>query len=444
MRLIARLGRVAAVTDSPRAFALQAAQAASDMLSTSHYGVTEILADGKSLSTHLHSSARQFTAAMKTLETPLAAEDSLSAAALRSGHALVIPNLSAGDYRDAELQALRLEAALVVPLASTTHSYGALAVYHEAPRTFDDEDVTLVESLASLVTSALARCRAETVVVEQQQLQQALSQSMDSILVVLAADGNILSTNHACHVVTGFEGDDLTGRSIWSALMLPDEIAVVKRALARVDKEKSVERFETYILTADGLRRRIAWTATRMAGQTLAHGAAVLATGIDITDRCEAVDRAARAEAMAHDARRLCNELQDRIKLGEAQLDGAGIARRLPAGVEHDRRARSRRSYPYVQRIAPMRGTSMPDETQFSEWMCHDISSRGFSFLAPNQPDYHKIVVAFGSPPALVYLTAEVRHATRREQNGRTQFIVGCRYTGRVSKKERAKADRET
>ena len=85
-----------------------------------------------------------------------------------------------------------------------------------------------------------------------------------------------------------------------------------------------------------------------------------------------------------------------------------------------------------------MRGAAMPDDTQFNEWMCYDISSRGFSFLAPNQPDYHKIVVAFGTPPSLVYLTAEVRHATRREENGRTQYIVGCRYTGRVSKKERA------
>jgi PAS domain S-box-containing protein len=370
--------------------------------------------------------------------------DSLSATALRLGQSLIVSDITCGDCRDTELEAFGLRSALVAPLASTTYSYGALAVYHDAPRSFDSDQVTLAESLASLVTSALARCRAETVATEQRQLQQAISQSMDSILVVLAGDGNILSTNHACHVATGFDADDLMGRSIWSALMLPDEIALVKRALARVEKDTSVERFETYILTSDGLRRRIAWTATKMTGQTVAQGAAVLATGIDITDRCEAIDRAARAEAMAHDARRLCNELQDRIKLGESQLDGASLARRLPVGVEHDRRARSRRAYPYIQRIAPMRGTAMPDETQFSEWMCHDISSRGFSFLAPSQPDYHKIVVAFGSPPALVYLTAEVRHATRREQNGRTQYIVGCRYTGRVSKKERAKADRGT
>jgi PAS domain S-box-containing protein len=411
-------------------------------MKASHYGVTEILADGRRLSVHVHRNDKQRSAASKKFDVPLDAEDSLAAAVLRLGHAIVVSDLTAGEHRDDEIQALGLQAAVVVPLASHAYSYGALAVYHESEKTFDVEQVAFLEALAHLVTGALGRCRAESVAQEKERFEQALNESSESMLIVLTGEGDVVNTNHACRAVTGFDANDLTGRSLWSALMLPEEVSVVKRAIARVLREHTTEHFETYILTSDGLRRRIAWTATPLAEKGTKQHGAILATGIDITDRCEAVERAARAEAMAHDARRLCNELQERIKLGEAMFDGIAQGRRLPVGIEHDRRARARKSYPYLQRIAPMRGSTMPDDSQFNEWMCYDISSRGFSFLAPNQPDYHKIVVAFGAPPSLVYLTAEVRHATRYEQNGRTQYIVGCRYTGRVTKKERAKSER--
>jgi PAS domain S-box-containing protein len=432
LQLLARLGREAAITSSPRALALQVAQAAASMLRASHYGVAEILSDGQRLNVHVHSAALQFSAGKKSYEVRLAAENSHAAAALRRGETLVEYDLATSHNSDDELQALGLHAALVTPLASLTHTYGALAVYHDAPREFEPEQVALVEALASLVTGALARFRAESVAQQKTAMEEALFHSMESLLILLTAKGDILQTNFACQAVTGFSDASLCGRSIWSALMLPEELSAVKRALVRIEKEKSIERFETYILTSEGLRRRIAWTAAPL-GSALPQAGTILLTGIDITDRCEAIERSARAEAMAQDARRMCNELQDRIKLGEALLDGTA-PRRLPQGVEHDRRARSRRPYPYVQRIAPMRGTAMPDETQFNEWLCHDISSRGFSFISPNQPDYHKIVVAFGTPPSLVYLTADVRHATRCEENGRTQFVVGCRYTGRISK----------
>lgn len=437
LQLVAHWGRAAATTDAPRALALEAAQAAAVALGTSHFGVTEILPDGQRLSIHVQAAGEPLAACVMKLDVAMAADNSLSAAALRRGQSLVAHDLSLPPLGDEELQALGIAAGLVVPLATKSLSYGALAVYHDAPRSFDHDEQLLVESLASAVTGALARCRAEAQVQQQQQFAAALQQTMQAMMLVLSADGIIQSSNPACRAVAGFADDDLVGRSIWSALMLPEEIGVVQRAMQRAEKQQVVEHFETYILTSDGLRRRIAWTAAALTAKTAGEQATILVTGIDITDRCEAVERAARAEAMAHDARRLCHDLQDRIRRGEAELESAGQQRRLPAGIEHDRRSRLRSSYPYVQRIAPLRGSAMPDVSQFNEWLCDDISSRGFSFISPTQPDYQQIVVAFGTPPALVYLTADVRHATRCEKQGRTQFVVGCRYTGRISKIDR-------
>jgi hypothetical protein len=64
---------------------------------------------------------------------------------------------------------------------------------------------------------------------------------------------------------------------------------------------------------------------------------------------------------------------------------------------------------------------------------CHDISSGGFSFLTAVPPTAESFVVILGQPPKLTHVTAQVAHIRRVEHDGRTMYLVGCNYTGRIT-----------
>ncbi len=125
-----------------------------------------------------------------------------------------------------------------------------------------------------------------------------------------------------------------------------------------------------------------------------------------------------------------------------------------PAERRHERR----RSFLSSQRIAPRRGPGVPDESQFFEVPCHDLSRGGFSFFFPSRPDFDSLAVAFGTPPEVIYMAAEVAHCEdvlvdssgevrpvggpgeqcdQQDLDGRTatpMVMVGCRFNGRLHK----------
>ena len=122
------------------------------------------------------------------------------------------------------------------------------------------------------------------------------------------------------------------------------------------------------------------------------------------------------------------------------------------------RRRERRRSFLSSQRIAPRRGPGVPDESQFFEVPCHDLSRGGFSFFAPNRPDFDSLAVAVGTPPEGIYKAAQVAHCEdvlgdsfgevrpvggpgeqldQQDLDGRPAMpmvMVGCRFNGRLHK----------
>lgn len=433
--MLAAVSRQSATTDDPQSFAREAAQAAAEAIGASHCGTTEILTGGNVLGVSIRpTSGRHPSDGLKQFEVELERPDSLTALALREGRTMVVGDLELSEHEDSDLQRLAFPAAIVAPMFSDTYIYGALAAYSLSPCDFHPQQVALVEAVAATVTSSLTRCRAIAEAQRTGRLVQSLSTSMEAMMLVLAPQGTIHEANRACADITGFAPQELQGRSVWNALMLPEEVDAAKRAIGRLQQGEKSEHFETFILTRGGERRRIAWSVATLPSGPHEAGS-VVATGIDITDRCEAVERAVRAETMAQDARRMCNDLKERIRSSEHVLSDNQLgASRLPRGIDYDRRAKTRREYPYIQQIAPLRGRDLPDESEFAEMKCRDISSRGFSFYSPRRPDYDKIVVAFGAGATRVFLTADVRHVTPKDVDGRKQYLIGCRYTGRISK----------
>ena len=102
------------------------------------------------------------------------------------------------------------------------------------------------------------------------------------------------------------------------------------------------------------------------------------------------------------------------------------------APVRKERRQRSRRAYPYHQLVAPVVGGELPKPREFTRVCCRDIAAGGFSYLASEPPPSETVIVAFGKPPRLVHLAAQVVHVTRIKRKGKYTYLVGCSYTGRA------------
>ena len=122
-----------------------------------------------------------------------------------------------------------------------------------------------------------------------------------------------------------------------------------------------------------------------------------------------------------------------------------------------ERRKDRRKPFVSTQRIAARRGTEVPDESEFIEIQCHDLTRHGFSFFLPNHPEFDSLVAAFGTPPEVLYVAAEVSHCedvllhstglvqslgdraahvSYEDHTGRTaqtKVLVGCRFTERLA-----------
>ena len=126
-------------------------------------------------------------------------------------------------------------------------------------------------------------------------------------------------------------------------------------------------------------------------------------------------------------------------------------------GKGAEQRGQTRLPFAMSQRIAPWEGRGCPDEVEFFEVQCHDLTQRGFSFFLPHRPQFTSLVVEFGTAPDLIYVVAQVLHLSpvlvhpsglvehlRRDQDDRgdklsaaeerpePKVLVGCRFTRRM------------
>jgi hypothetical protein len=124
------------------------------------------------------------------------------------------------------------------------------------------------------------------------------------------------------------------------------------------------------------------------------------------------------------------------------------VSSRDDAGA--DRREDRREPFHATQRIALRRGPGVPEESEFIEVRCQDLTRRGFSFLMTSKPKFESLVAAFGTPPNVIYVAAAITHCddvmvVAGDSGGRAgsrgapsarpatpMVLVGCRFTERL------------
>jgi PAS domain S-box-containing protein len=140
--------------------------------------------------------------------------------------------------------------------------------------------------------------RAEHALRSQRSFADSIVDAAPSIILVVDVWGTILRSNRHLQEVSGYEPGELNGRDWCSVFLLEPEWRFARNLLRRALNYGAGERAIFPLITKDGRRRAVAWSA-----KGLAHGApggaAALLLGHDVTDLQEAQRQALQAEHLA-------------------------------------------------------------------------------------------------------------------------------------------------
>ena len=415
--VLVALGRRAIAAPSWRMLAHDAAALVAETLETDQYAVAELSDDRSTLTVRIGNTGES----INDVDAPahlVTSEPTMSLA----GFALSIAQgVAAGDlsvesrFQDPMLRQLGLIAAAAMPLLCGGSYFGALVLAHSRPRQFAVDELQYFEMIAHLVSTTIAHEKTREELERERRFQAAVLDSSLSLTVVLAPNGQVLKTNRAVTKAFGFAADELRDRHITGALLVPEELSVVNQALEQVSKSLNPLLMETWALSKSGERRRIQWSLAALTDEAEQLEQMIL-TGIDVTRQREIETELEQLRAAAGDS------------------SAARPFSPIPEGKNSERRQRTRRSFPYVQMIAPLIAGQAPEEHHFRPVRCRDISPTGFSFLSPVPPDFQDLMVALGGESTTTYLAARVMHATIIERDNKAAYIVGCRYLSRAKK----------
>lgn len=210
-------------------------------------------------------------------------------------------------FHDPRLQARGVVSAVLVAVHGATRAYGVLAAYSARHRAFTDEDVHLLQTVASILAAAHDRKQVEQALrLSEEKFSGLFRSSPDAIAVIRLADGRILEVNEGFLQMTGFSRDEVLGRAIddldlW--VESPASAATMGAAAGTV-----VRNVEVRIRTKAGEPRLGLWSTELV---TLAGEPCILMVVRDITEHKQV--QAAVQEANERLARWV-NELETRTR----------------------------------------------------------------------------------------------------------------------------------
>jgi len=173
---------------------------------------------------------------------------------------------------------------------------GCVVVLDTSARKLTAQQLEALESLSNLVTTRLelarrvrenghssrARQRVETALTVERNFVSAVLDTVGALVVVFDTAGRIVRFNRACEIISGYQSSDLIGKFAWERLIPKEEVPEYVDNFQRIRNGQFPTTYENYWISADGVRRRISWSATAMLDSN-GQVAFVIATGIDVT-----------------------------------------------------------------------------------------------------------------------------------------------------------------
>ena len=84
----------------------------------------------------------------------------------------------------------------------------------------------------------------------------------------------------------------------------------------------------------------------------------------------------------------------------------------------------------------PDRAEVAPAEGDYFDAPYREISAGGVTFQLTQTPNFESLVIALGNPARPTLLTASVVRVQTMVQSGKIMYLVGCRFTGRLTRIE--------
>jgi len=147
------------------------------------------------------------------------------------------------------------------------------------------------------------RKRAETALQNERNFISAILDIVGALIVVLDTEGRIVRFNRTCEQITGYSFSEVKNLPFWDLFLISEEIDSVKGTFRELQAGHFPNERENYWVTKDKQRRLIHWANTTLVNQN-GEVEYIIGTGIDITERRQAEERARqRQEQLAHVAR---------------------------------------------------------------------------------------------------------------------------------------------
>lgn len=156
-----------------------------------------------------------------------------------------------------------------------------------------------------------------------------LVEAAGCLIVILRLDGTVAYFNPFAQQITGYAMSQVLGHDYLERIVHDAEQQRVLEELERVQLGQASRGFESAIRTRDGSERWIAWNARRM--DDYQGAPALLAVGIDVTERKQAQERMMQAErlaaigqmvtGLAHESRNALQRSQSCLEMLSAEVE---------------------------------------------------------------------------------------------------------------------------
>lgn len=232
--------------------------------------------------------------------------------------------------------------------AVTAVRHGA---YAYVLKPFDPIDLlALVERALAQVALRHERESLARELASSEALYRGVVETVEQFIVGLDHEGAIVFCNEFALHTTGYRADEVRGKD-FATCFVESNRELVRKLIAAAERGEHREERALDVLTRSGGRRNVRWTFTRLSTDAESSPIAVLAVGVDVTERLALERREAENKAMAAMGRlttALAHEIRNPLNAAKLQLEllGRSAARLGAEASSHriDERARLVRS----------------------------------------------------------------------------------------------------
>jgi len=151
-----------------------------------------------------------------------------------------------------------------------------------------NEIASLRKQIGDLEKTEKERNKIVETLKKERNFSSAVLDTVGALVIVLDRQGRIVTFNKTCEDITGYTLKETFSKYIWEVFIVPEEIKQVKDVFAKLVGTKLPSKFENYWVTKDGKRRLISWSNSVLLDDDNSVEF-VIGTGIDITERREAI-----------------------------------------------------------------------------------------------------------------------------------------------------------